>query len=282
MSLSYFPLDGSDFRFTMGLRPLKHRSWLHEDKFYKKDLEEKKRLLGKYFDSVVAFQPETLDAQNEILDLVKSELSRKFPEFESSTPEDANELPIVTAARLIQEDLVLMQTRENRHTLTAACVCFPTGWNLQEKIGKDMMTIHHPVPGLNSHIGAPIDRFFENFKPGKKVERFNWGLYDCADLFQPGWFRDGLEIDPQLRVENVGQKVFFRVERQTLQRLSNGKDTLFTIRIFTNSLKEVVADKNRARSLLYALQTMPDAVKKYKSIDRYEKQIMNYLLNVAG
>lgn len=281
MSVSYFPLDGSNFRFTMGLLPLKDRSWLQEDQFHQTDLAEKDRLLSRYYNNVVAVQPGTLEAQKEIHELVRSELAQNFPEAETKILTNPDEPPIVTAARLVQEDLVLMQEGDNGHMLTAACVCFPTGWDLQDKIGKAMMTIHDPVPDLNARIGNPIDRFFENLRPGKKVERFNWGLYDCADLFQPAWFRDERATNLELDEENVGQKVFFRVERQTLQRLSNGKDTLFTIRIFTNTMEEIVADKDRAQSLLHALQTMPATAKKYKSIDRYEKQIMTYVLNAA-
>ncbi|USG61648.1 DUF3445 domain-containing protein [Sneathiella marina] len=277
MSLSYFPLDGNDFRFTMGLRALKNRSWLHEDQNHRTDLEEKDRILTKYYDQVVAARPGSLTAQQEILELVRDELQTNYPNTDVPMPPNADEVPIVIAARHVQEDLVLMQEINNKFILSAACVCFPTGWNLQEKAGKPLMAIHDPVPDLNERIGNPIDRFFQNLKGGKKVERFNWGLYDCADLFQPAWRRDTHHPNKQIDADNIGHKVFFRVERQTLQRLSNGKDILFTIRIFTNTLAEVTSEKSRATKLLRSLQTMPNSIKKYKSINRFDAPLMAFL-----
>jgi heme-dependent oxidative N-demethylase alpha subunit-like protein len=277
MSLSYFPLDGNDFRFTLGLRALKDRSWLHEDQNFRADLVEKDRVLAKYYDHVVATHPGSLLAQQKIFELVRSELQSTSPKIECPVPFKSDEIPIVVAARHVQEDLVLMRESNNGYILMAACVCFPTGWNLQEKVGKPLMAIHDPVPDLNARIGNPIDRFFQNLKEGKKVERFNWGLYDCADLFQPAWFRDAHRNTTQIDSENIGQKVFFRVERQTLQRLSNSKDILFTIRIFTNTLDEVVSEKERASKLFQSMLSMPGSIKKYKSINRFETQLMAYL-----
>ncbi|MEH6524693.1 MAG: DUF3445 domain-containing protein [Sneathiella sp.] len=277
MSLSYFPLGGNDFRFTLGLRALKDRSWLHEDQHRHADLLEKDRILTKHYDHVVATHPKTLEAQQEILELVRTERQNTFPDTASQVPPKSPEIPIVTAARQVQEDLVLMQESDNGYILTAACVCFPTGWNLREKIGKPIMAIHEPIPELNERIGSSIDRFFQNLKEGKKVERFNWGLYDCPDLFQPAWIRDTHRSDPRIDFENIGQKVFFRVERQTLQRLPKDTGILFTIRIFTNTLADVASDKTRASRLSQSLQTMPESVKEYKSINRFAAPLTAFL-----
>ncbi|MEX0583978.1 MAG: heme-dependent oxidative N-demethylase subunit alpha family protein, partial [Sneathiella sp.] len=131
--------------------------------------------------------------------------------------------------------------------------------------------------GLNSRIGKPIDRFFRNLRAGKKVERFNWGLYDSSALFQPSWWREERAVDTSIARENVGSKIFFRVERQTLQRLGEDPDILFTIRIFNNSLAEVCESGSRAKRLLHGLQTMNADMRAYKSLPRYEHLITDYL-----
>ncbi|MCF8467386.1 MAG: DUF3445 domain-containing protein [Sneathiella sp.] len=281
MSLRYFPLDGTDFRLSMGLQALRDRSWLDVDENYEKDLEEKQLLLRSQRTTVFAETEGTRAAQQEILDLVLAEFERYYPEICSPDDFRQDESPLVGAASLVQEDLVLMREEEEGYALAAACLCFPTGWNLIDKVGKIIRRIHQPVPGLNDRMGAPIDRFFRNLKPGKKVERFNWGLYDSAALFQPGWWRSGRPIDQTVTAETVSEKIFFRVERQTLQRLANETDILFTIRIFNNTLEEVASDRIRAARLLHGLETMDEAMQNYKSMPRYDKLIKNFLEQTA-
>ncbi|MBO0332452.1 DUF3445 domain-containing protein [Sneathiella sp. CAU 1612] len=277
MTLRYFPLDGSDFRLTMGLQALRDRSFLDIDEHYENDIAEKRRLLVKHRDLVYSDTEGTQAAQEKIHHLVRHELAAKHPEIAPSTEPQVEESPLVRAALLIQEDLVLMRESSDGYVLAAACVCFPTGWNLIEKAGQTIKFIHQPVPGLNDRLGSPIDRFFRNLKSSKRVERFNWGLYDSSELFQPGWWRSNRPVDMSISAKTVGEKIFFRVERQTLQRLHDSKDILFTIRIFHNSLAEICGNKDRAERLLHGLQTMDPHMRAYKSLPRYEKLIMDYL-----
>jgi hypothetical protein len=261
----------------MGLRALKDRSWLDLDDHYQDDLAEKRKLLALHNKTVFAETPESRDAQRLVLELVQKELKRTSPDTDIPVDVDDAAGPLIRAALQVQEDLVLMQKRGDTYGLSAACVCFPTGWNLPEKVGKSMGEIHLPVPDLNNRIGDPIDRFFRNLKPGKIVERFNWGLYDSNALFQPGWWRDQRPKLQAITSENIGESVFFRVERQTLQRIGEGDDILFTIRIYTSTLSETAESPNRAARLSHALETMPPEMKVYKSIARYDRLIHEYL-----
>lgn len=277
MTVRYFPLDGSDFRLTMGLQALRDRSFLDIDDHYKDDIAEKRRLLAEHRDLVFAETEGTDEAQRETHHLISNELAAKHPEITPATGKLKETNPLVRTALLVQEDLVLMRESSDGYILSAACVCFPTGWNLIEKVSRPMLFIHQPVPGLNDRLGSPIDRFFRNLKPGKRVERFNWGLYDSSELFQPGWWRSNRPVNVSITAKNVGEKIFFRVERQTLQRLQNSKDILFTIRIFHNSLAEICENKHRAERLLHGLQTMDPDMRDYKSLPRYQVLISDYL-----
>lgn len=277
MTPRYFPLDGTDFRLNLGLQALKDRSWLDIDAQFEPDIAEKKRLLAGQREKVFAEMPGTEKAQQEILEQVRAERACHYPHISSNETISDDSL-LVTAACLVQEDLVLMREQEGEYALAAACVCFPTGWNLLEKVGKVMHAIHQPVPGLNERIGPPIDRFFRHLKPGKKVERFNWGLYDSSALFQPGWWRHTRPVDTSITAKNIGEKITFRVERQTLQRLNNAGDILFTIRIFNNTLAEICERKDRTLRLRHALHTMPQEMRAYKSLPRYEQLIDDFLL----
>lgn len=277
MTFRYFPLDGTDFRLTMGLQALRDRSFLDIDSQYAKDITEKRRLLGDCRDQVFAETDDTDQAQQQIHCLISEDLTTHHSKVTLAETLGEEPSPLVRAALMVQEDLVLMREAPEGYILAAACVCFPTGWNLTEKVGRPMQSIHQPVPGLNDRLGSPIDRFFHNLKPGKKVERFNWGLYDSNALFQPGWWRDERPVDRSITAENIGEKIFFRVERQTLQRLGNSGDILFTIRIFNNSLAEICVDRNRTECLLHGLQTMETDMRDYKSLPRYEALITDYL-----
>ncbi len=275
MSLRYFPLEDSDFRLKMGLRALKG-SWLDPDEDHARDLEEKHHLLATERDKVYAAVEGTDEAQETILDLVCQELTKSHSQISTSV-NDIHDPGLIRAASLIQEDLVLMRRKDDDYILAAACVCFPTGWNLNEKVGHSMRHIHDPVPDLNSSIGDPIDRFFRNLKPGKIVERFNWGLYDSDALFQSADWRENRPIDNSITADTIGEQIFFRVERQTLQRLEESDDILFTIRIYNTALAEVTDDTARARKLQHAVRTMGEDMQHYKSFSRYALLIKIYL-----
>ena len=114
-------------------------------------------------------RPEAEIASSEILKLVLAFLEKQHPERFQQIQEDkslasaqttfemaARALhPLELAGRLVQEDLCVMQAAledaENagEYRLTAAALCFPTRWNLREKIGHPMSEIHNPVPGLS-------------------------------------------------------------------------------------------------------------------------------------
>lgn len=276
MALPYFPIDDTDFQITMGLRALRAAPWLEIDNNYAIETELKKDLLKNNRKTVLAALDQSLPAQLALLSFVEDELALNYPQIKNLTPLE-DESPLARAASIVQEDLVLMQQVEGKMVLSAACVCFPSGWTLLDKMGLEMQDIHLPVPGLNDRIGQSIDRFLDKLVPGKVVQRFNWGLFDDPALHQPQGHRISNLAQADITPDTIGETIFFRVEKQTLQRLPNGTDILFTIRIFNTPLFEVAHDPQRAAHLLRTLKTMPDAMLKYKSVAQYETLIFDYL-----
>jgi Haem-dependent oxidative N-demethylase, alpha subunit-like len=222
MALPYFPIDDGDYQITMGLKPLKDQSWLEVDSHYADEINLKKHLLQTERDAVFASLPGANSATAEIRDLVITEMTTRFPNT-TLPPDFADTDPLYQAATMVQEDLLLMQPVDGDFKLTAAAVCFPSGWNLVDKVGKELSEIHLPVPGLNDRIGKSINLFFRNIKPGKNVYRFNWGLFDDDALFQPDWWRDQQPAKPSVTPETIGKQLFLRVEKQTLQQLSKNE-----------------------------------------------------------
>src|SRR6185295_18543550 len=82
--------------------------------------------------------------------------------------------PLELCGRLVQEDFCLVQRDGDRHCLVGASLCFPSRWRLADKIGRDIAFVHGPVPGYDTTLARPVDRFFDTLKPERLVWRLNW------------------------------------------------------------------------------------------------------------
>ena len=63
-----------------------------------------------------------------------------------------------------EPDFVVLR-REKSIEVMSGCVCFPTGWSLEEKQGRTLSFAHAPAPGLNGQLGERVERFFLRLKP---------------------------------------------------------------------------------------------------------------------
>ena len=291
----YFPIADGPYRLAMGLQKLKLEDWIEIDAALADDLREKQRLLAERHAEVFQAMPGSEPGQAEVLDMLADHLPEHHPLtyrrdgqrllvkpldswFDLS---DRTAPPLETASRLVQEDLCLMEPDGDAYSLTAASVCFPTRWNLLSKIGRPLAEIHAPVPGYTEKLERPMDRFFSLLNEAKPVQRLNWSLMDDPTLFQPkGHGRT--ERDDSITADNAGERLWLRVERQTLRRLPQTGGILFTIRIHTNPLSEIAAESGRAARLLTALRTMPDGMRGYKSMPVFGAAVERYLENRSG
>ncbi|MBT7202771.1 MAG: DUF3445 domain-containing protein [Deltaproteobacteria bacterium] len=288
------PFDGKPHRWTMGLRPLALENWLWLDGRYDKEVALRRELLSQRRDEVFQACPEAQAASTEVLELVLVFLEKKHPERFQRIREDKSLAPGQTtfemavralhplelAGRLVQEDLCVMQAVPDdfedarEYHLTAAALCFPTRWNLREKIGHPMSEIHDPVPGYREQINAPVNQFMRRLTPEKPMWRINWSLNEDSTLFQPGG-HGVLEATPHLTSENAGTEVFLRLERQTLRRLPMTSAILFTIRILQCPLEEL--NDSEAHQLAQTLRYWPEDLRIYKSFPVYGPAVLSYL-----
>ena len=108
---------------------------------------------------------------------------------------------------------------------------------------------------------------------GKLVERLNWGLYDNDALFRPGrHFRR--ERNPDVTPDNALDRLFLRVERQTLSVLPRTGVVLFTIRTHVYPLRRVVAVEGAAARLGEAVRGLPPEMALYKSIAPFREALL--------
>lgn len=252
--IPYIPLEPKGWRMAMGLRPLDPRKWLEVDASRDEELVLKQQLLASAYDVVVATTPDGDEGSSELLDEVRGFLGAQHP----ALPLSASSLghPIVEAARLVQEDLCVL-VRSDAWRLHAACVCFPSRWNLATKIGTTLDEIHGPVPIYDEQLGGPTNAFFDRLRPERAFWRLNWTLIDSPSLHQPVGARQSPHGDLA--------QWFFRVERQTVRRLPKSDAVIFTIRTYVASAKELCeGDPDFGPTLLLNLDTAPTPIQQYK------------------
>lgn len=288
-------------RMTIGLRPLTPSEWIVDLADGPAQLVEKQQLLNQHTD-VVATLPESSAAQQELLALVVTHVLTHFPTHYSLTKSPLNQLldgavhnqdcmhiappgidvalaesgvpPIVTAARLVPEDLLLMHADEQGvYRLEAAALCFPTRWHLADKIGQPMDVIHAPVPGYQQQLGQATDRTLSALRVDRPVWRHNWALVDSRELYQP----TRIPLPRPLTPDQLGDGLWLRTERQTLRRLPQSGRIVFGIRIIQATLADVCSRPALAVNLLEQLRTMAPALRGYKQLHSVQADLEDYI-----
>lgn len=241
------PYDGGSPQFKIGLQPLDMADWIEVDDGLETYLAEKDRLISEFPEHVFAAEDGTGEAQQETLDILVSYLLKNYPEIYQLRDgamvfgdrvvdlNDASTPPLMIAAKLVQEDLVLMRQQEDGWRIAAGSVSFPSSWDLMEKFSLVLQDVHKGVPGFepgsrNAHM---INRIFDNLLVDQPVRRLNWSAYANPELYHGGKKEVSL---PSLNKDTREDSIFLRVEHQTLRRLPLSGDILFTIRIHIDPL----------------------------------------------
>ncbi len=238
--MTYLPANGSPFTVSMGMRAMDPNEWIEIDEHIDAEIAQKRELLATNRKQVFAALEEGLAGSQETLRKLIEFLPKRFPErFSEPISIDPNMHPLEQASLLIQEDLVIMSPApEGQWILSAACVCFPSRWDLLDKVGENLHSIHGPVPHYEERIGYATDAMFSKFTPDRPGWRINWTVLDSPDLFQPSGTGRKARAHESGNLETFAANTYFRSERQTLWALTTG-DVLFTIRTYVNSLEQL-------------------------------------------
>jgi hypothetical protein len=173
-----------------------------------------------------------------------------------------------------EPDFLLLQAPSTtaQPILLAGCVCFPSSWALEEKIGRPLDTIHTPVPTLNAQFANSVQQFLSRLKPGISWERINWGLSRSPELNQhPA--RNLPRLDSNVTIDEV----WFRAEYQSLVSLPKTGGILFGIRLVIEPLAKLRASPEFAAGLVRAIQSMPEEIARYKGIAPARERLLELL-----
>ena len=300
--IKYFPFTAS-FDMKMGVSPMKESDLVIEiDTHYQKETALKNSLLNQdhayYFNKLQGTSAAEWEALEKITaDLITYDpvnfslyksgkewrwVNRLLNESQSFTFGIDTSLPLSPLdwiGRQIQEDLVIL---DNKGVVVAGQLCFPSGWSLNEKLGKQFIEVHAPLPAVTNPMISAANKLIERIPAGKPMSRNNWGFRfgDQLDLSSKHTasyrqkIREGLsEPTP----EAIGQKIFLRVEHQTLTRLAYSDCILFTIHTHQSPLEEEVINRERAGVMLSFLKTVPPSLIEYKVMDLFYDKLIEYL-----
>lgn len=294
--LRHTPYDGSRKPFTVGLAPLDLADWIEPDRRLVATLAEKDQLLATRRNVVMREEPGTREAQREALALIAGHVVTRQPDIYRRDGnrmtilpagavidlDDPEEAPLVTAARLVSDDLLMMRAGEGGYRLVAAVLCFPSAWSLAEKFGQSLDALHAAVPGYPDKLARVMNRIFENLKVEQPVWRVNWSIYPDDELHHPeskerprDWFDE----------EDLAPEAFVRVERQTLRRLPASSDILFTVRIHVDPLKAFRRHPEGARlaaSLREQILALDEAQLAYKALTEHRDAVAAALARIAA
>ena len=218
---------------SMGVRKLGNRPWTFTDTFTKDELALKLQLSEDTSKQVFIATNETETAGRAVLSLVKNSGVKLSNSHGGHSLEKAG--------LSVQEDLCLMNRTSEGWILKAASLCFPSRWQLREKIGKDMSRIHGPVEGYEEHLSKRVNNFFDRLGD-EPVWRRNWFIHPDNSLYQPQRPTNG---DPIIGFGEIGEKLFVRSERQTLQLLEIPGWILFTIRVQRTPLENLLLTRKK-------------------------------------
>lgn len=290
------PYDGSAPLFRIGTRPLDPDNWLEPDDAMAAQLAEKTRLLRDHADAVFAEQPQSRAAQSELLALLAAHLPTRFPDLWRHNDQEievaptcqtfalaGNESPLLTAARLVQDDLLILQRDQAGWRLVAGCLCFPSSWVLGEKMGKLLGDIHAPVPGFGpgTRQAEIMARMFDAMRPQTPMIRWNFSLYGDARLFHPEMSGPDAQ---RFGTDERAEPVFLRVERQTLRKLPETGAIAFSIRISVDPLERLEAHDDAgaiAASLIEQIHALTPEQLDYKGLTRDKERMVARLREIA-
>lgn len=293
--LAHTPYDGSAEPFTIGLKVLDPADWIELDDDFGRYAAEKERHWAENRSAVFVETISSRPAQQEVLAMLAKHLPARFPGAYAPS-QNRMRLPdgrqidlgeevtpaLFRAARMVQEDLVVMEKAQDGWRLTAASLSFPSSWSLREKFDRPMHAIHETVPGF--HAGTRnaelIERMFTNLRPERPVWRLNWSIYPDADLYHA---KSKVERSEDFVGPLDPASTFIRVERQTLRRLPETGAILFTIRIYVDPLTALIAHgagAELAEGLARQLAGLGENELAYKGLSRKREALVEALERV--
>ena len=210
-----------------GVQPLSRADWLLHDEVFAAQMAYRDWLLEHRREAVFAQTEPASEAAEELRDLIIDECSFErngdiIQRADGVRVDVSADTALVTAARLTQTDLCILQDADEEHILAAGVLCFPSSWTLAQKIGRSLASIHSSVDDYDERVATSVQRMFKAIRIEQPLWRANFLIYTDAQLHQP-------------RAEGIAKPMdkdappYVRVERQSFRRLPKSLAVVFGI-----------------------------------------------------
>jgi len=278
--------DGRTFRLRMGLRPLDPAAWTTPPASPRLvgELDRKARLLAERPAEVLATPPESDAPAAELLDLLVAHLAEDHAERyrrdgQAVVVDGVRRVetvgsdlhPLDVAGRLVAEDWCLVAPGPPP-VMAAATLCSPNRWRLADKLGRDVATVHDPVPGYRATLGAPVDRLLTSHS--SPSWRRNWSIQSSPALFQP--FPEG-PARPA-----IPDEVWVRSEMETFVHLPRTRWWVFGIRTDVEPLATLRGNPALASKVRTAVDSVDPDTAAYKDLAHWRDDLSQWLAGVAS
>ena len=273
----FLPYAGQATVLQLGLERLDPGAWICVDADFDQFQANKLQAYDTYPDRVYASVPGSEAAQHELHELLLQHLLRDHNESfrlhgsslalvppgasnDEAHTWDVSHKDLWHTSLWVQEDICLMELENGEYRLTAASVCAPSNWRLENKVGRSLDRIHDPVPDYENVLADRVNRLFKGLHPEKPVLRYNWSVQDSAELLH----RD--DSNHAIRSPAEAEERYWRVERQTLRKLPLTGAVVFTIRIYIHSFRVMEKIQGFTADFASIVARLPAHQKQYKGL----------------
>jgi hypothetical protein len=162
-------------------------------------------------------------------------------------------------------------------TLPWLCICVPSHWAPEDKVGLDFRTLHGPVAD-NAVLIAASEQLVRLATGGEHWERHVWTITPSEKYDQHPRRRPRTPWPDTHDVDTFAASCFFRAERQTFLPVGQGtRQAVFTIRVMIGPLAQAVDSPAKALRLHASLASMTDAVLAYKNLTAAREPLLKWL-----
>lgn len=162
-------------------------------------------------------------------------------------------------------------------TLPWLCVCVPSHWAPEDKLGLDFAALHRPVADSAALIAASR-QLVSLVTAGDCWERFVWTISPSPHYDQHPR-RRARQPWPDIADDDAfARQCWLRAERQTFFPAGHGtRQAVFAIRVMLQPLDEAVRAPGRAKRLHESLASMSEAVLDYKNLAPARAPLLRWL-----
>lgn len=162
-------------------------------------------------------------------------------------------------------------------TLPWLCVCVPSHWAPEAKLGLDFASVHAPVADNAALVGAGAS-LVALATSGERWERFVWTVSPSPRHDQHPHRQARAPWPPGGDEGGFIRDCWLRVERQTFFPVGQGtRQAVFTIRVMLQPLAEAIDSADKAARLHAAIGSMSQAVLAYKGLAPAREPLLRWL-----